>query len=82
MQKLLIERQMEGTYHMNWQDVLTSVIVSFVLNGVVMLILKSKIEAAHDRDMATIQQSNAKELAKVNCPRPIYLTAIKPVWAE
>ncbi len=51
---------------MNWQDIITSLILSFILNGVLMLIFKSIIDAAHDRDIAKIQQSNAKELAKLN----------------
>ena len=44
----------------------TDVIIGFVLNGVLILIFRSIIEAAHDREMSQIQADNQKALAGLN----------------
>jgi hypothetical protein len=47
---------------MDWQDIL----LSFVLNGVIALILKSSIEAAFTKEITDLQHTHSKELAQLN----------------
>jgi hypothetical protein len=45
---------------------LIDILVSFILNGVLILIFRSIIQSAHDRDMAQIQADNQVTLAQLN----------------
>ena len=44
---------------MDWQDIL----ISFLLNGVLLLIFRSIIQASHDREIAEITRVNTRELS-------------------
>lgn len=44
----------------------TDIIVSFVLNGVLILIFRSIIQAAHDREMSRLQLENQKAITSLN----------------
>jgi hypothetical protein len=47
---------------MDWQDIL----LSFLLSGVIGVILKSTVEAAFAKELSQLQLDNSERLAKLN----------------
>ena len=51
---------------MDWTTFLVTSLFNFILNSVLLLIFRSILDAAHDREMAQIEHRNHEALAQVN----------------